>query len=100
MQILGLEPYVAAILIGFIGVTATNVVGWLKNDGAFSPRHVAASVIISVPASLLFVATELSAISIPAGDDLAGLIVFTGLVAQVAGFDTLVKNAKKIIKKD
>lgn len=99
-MVLGLEPYVAAVIIAFIGVAATNVVGWLKSDGAFNPRKVAASVIISIPASLLFVATELSVIQIPDGNGLAGLIVFTGLVAQVAGFDTLVKNAKTIIKND
>lgn len=99
-MVLGLEPHIAAVIIAFVGVAATTIVGWLKNDTAFSPRKVAASVVISIPASLLFVATELSVIQIPAGDGLAGLIVFTGLVAQVAGFDTLVKNAKTIIKNE
>jgi len=98
MDIFGLDPYVAAIVIAVIGVALTNTVGWLKNDKVFLPRKVAASALIAVPASVLFVATQLQAIgNVEAG--LTTLIVVVGLIAQVAGFDTLVKNAKAIIKK-
>jgi len=99
MDIFGLDPYVAAIVIAVVGVTLTNLVGWLKNDKVFEPRKVAASIIIAVPLAIIIVGTQLQAI----GDvepGITALIVTIGLVAQVAGFDTLVKNTKAIIKKD
>lgn len=100
MEILGLSPYIAAIVIAAIGVAATNLVGYLKSDGAFKPKKTVASVLIAVPVAILLVATELSVITIEAGNELAQLIIFIGLVAQVAGFDTFVKNAKAIVKKE
>ncbi len=97
MEILGLTPYVAALVIAFAGVGLINVLGWLKSgDARPNPKKVAASVLIAIPASILFVATELSVITI-VGDELAELIVFVGLLAQVAGFDALVKKVKPIV---
>ncbi len=99
MEIFGLDPYIAAIVIAVIGVTLTNVIGWLKNDKTFQPRKVAASVLIAVPTAIIVVGTQLQAIgNVEPG--LTALIVVIGLIAQVAGFDTLIKNTKALIKKD
>ena len=89
----------AAIVIAIAGIGLTNVVGWLKSGETFNPRNVATSVLIGFPASILFVATELQAMSAVDAAGLTGLIIIVGLLAQVAGFDTLVKAVPKIAAK-
>jgi hypothetical protein len=100
MEVFGLEPYLGALVIAIIGISAATIFGWLGTTGAYDPRKVAASVLIGFPAAIIVVATELSVITIPEGDGgLTALIVIVGLIAQVAGFDTLIKTAKTIISK-
>ncbi len=97
MEVFGLEPYLGAIVIAIIGIAAATTFGWLATVGAYDPRKAATSVLIGFPTALIVVATELSVITIPDDGGLTALIVTVGLIAQVAGFDTLIKTAKQII---
>lgn len=99
MNIFGLEPYLGAIIIAAAGIAASTIFGWLQGSSAYDPRKAATSILIAIPASLIFVATELQVITIPEDGGLTALIVVAGLIGQVAGFDTLVKTAKAIITK-
>lgn len=99
MNLFGLEPYLGALVIAVIGIAAATVFGWLsKPEASFDPRKVAASVIIGFPAATIVVATQLQAVVLPTGDGgITALLVVVGLIAQVAGFDTLVKTGAKAI---
>jgi hypothetical protein len=96
----GLEPYLGAIVIAIFGIAAATVFGWLSTTGKYDPRKAATSVLIGFPTAIVVVATELSVITIPTTDGgITALIVVVGLIAQVAGFDSLVKTAKAIVTK-
>ena len=99
MNVFGLDPYIGAILIASIGIGLATVVGWLSNEGVYNPRKVATSVLIGFPAAIIVVATELQVIVLPDDGGLTGLIVVAGLIAQIAGFDMLVKTGNKVIQK-
>ena len=99
MNLFGLEPYLGALLIAIIGIAAATVFGWLsKEKGSFNLRKVAASVVIGFPASIIFVSTELQVMTIPEDGGLTAIIIVAALIAQVAGFDFLVKTGVKAIK--
>lgn len=95
MEILGLSPYLAAIFIAIVGITATNVVAWLKKLDGFSIRSAVASSIIGLPTALIVVATELKVLASVELPELEATIIVSGLIAQVAGFDILIKNGFK-----
>lgn len=97
MNIFGLEPYLGAIVIAIIGIALATVFGWLSKVGPYEPRKAATSVLIGFPAAIIIVATELQAITLPEDGGLTGLIIIVGLIAQIAGFDMLVKTGKEII---
>jgi len=99
MNVFGLDPYIGAILIASIGIGLATVVGWLSNEGVYNPRKVATSVLIGFPAAIIVVATELQVIVLPDDGGLTDLIVVAGLIAQIAGFDMLVKTGNKAIQK-
>ncbi len=98
MDILGLSGIHAALVITALGIAATNIVGWLKSEEGFNPRHVAASAVIGLTVGLFTVATELGAIKTGLGE-LEQLVIFIGLVGQIAGFDYFAKKGVNAIKK-
>ncbi len=98
MEIFGLDPIVAAILLTAIGVSLSVLLGWLKGTEPIDIRQVVASGLIAFVVSIQLVIAELSVLP----DDLAGLalgsIIFA-LMAQVAGIDSLAKSAAKAVSK-
>jgi len=81
-----------------LGISATNIVGWLKSDSSFDLRKTASSVIIGLTIGLFTVSTQLSAINTALGE-LEQLIVVVGLIGQLAGFDFFLKKGITAIKK-
>ena len=98
MQVFGLDPIVAAVLITTIGVTVQNVLGWLKNKDSFDPRMVASSAMIAFIISLQMVIPVIE--NIP--EDISQIAKFQILIvaiASIAGIDALGKNTGKAILK-
>jgi len=98
MQVFGLEPIVAAILITAIGVFLSVLLGWLKNDKSFNIRQAVASALIAFIVSIQLAIAELTVLP----DDIPELAIgaiFFGLIAQVAGIDSLAKSAAKAVAK-
>lgn len=98
MNILGLEPVVATIVITAIGIGIQVGLGVLQSNSAFDPRKLVASAIISVFTAFAIVEPVVSAIPDNA-DQLAQFSLFVGTIAAVAGIDTLVKNTGGAILK-
>lgn len=98
MELFGLDPFVAAVVITIIGVSASVLLGWLKSDNPINPRQIVASAIIAFVVSFQIVAAEISLL--PDGiEQLAlGMIVFA-LIAQVSGIDSLAKSGAKAAAK-
>lgn len=98
MQVFGLDPFVAAIIITAVGVSTSVLLGWLKGTGPFNVRQVVASALIAFIVSIQLVIAELTVLP----DDLAGLalgsIIFA-LIAQVSGIDSLAKSAAQAVSK-
>ena len=102
MELFGLTPFVAAIIITIAGVAGSVVLGWLKGNDPFNPRQVAASAIIAFVISIQIVSAQISAIPDGIAEHELGAIVFA-LIAQVSGIDSLAKSgaqaAMKTLKK-
>ncbi len=98
MQIFGLEPIVAAILIAVIGVALSVLLGWLKSAKSFNVKQAVASALIAFIVSIQLVIAELTVLpdEIP---ELAIGAIFFGLIAQVAGIDSLAKSAAQAVSK-
>ena len=98
MQVFGLDPFVAAIMITAVGVALSVLLGWLKGTGPFNVRQVVASALIAFVISIQLVIAELTVLP----DDLAGLalgsIIFA-MIAQVSGIDSLTKSAAQAVSK-
>ena len=98
MQIFGLDPIVAAILITVAGVALSVLLGWLKGNTPFNTKQVVASALIAFVISIQLVIAELTVLP----DDLAGLAIgaiLFGLIAQVSGVDSLTKSAAQAVSK-
>ena len=98
MEIFGLDPIVAAIIITAIGVALSVGLGWLKNDQSFNIRQAVASGLIAFVVSIQLVIAELTVLP----SDLPELAlggIFAGLVAQIAGIDSLAKSAAQAVQK-
>jgi hypothetical protein len=91
MNILGLEPVVATVIITFIGVGVQVGLGYLKNEGGWDGKKVAASGIIAVFSGFLIVAPLISALPENA-DMMAQFSAFIGAIAVVSGIDTITKH--------
>ena len=98
MQVFGLDPIVIAILITIAGVATSVLLGWLKNSNPFNIKQVVASALIAFIVSIQLVIAELTVLP----DDIAqlalGAILF-GLIAQVAGIDSMAKSAAAAVAK-
>jgi len=98
MQVFGLDPIVAAILITTIGVTLQNVLGWLKNKDSFDPRMVASSAMIAFIISLQMVIPVIE--NIPEDiEQIAKFQILIVAIASIAGIDALGKNGIKAVLK-
>lgn len=98
MQVFGLEPIVAAILITAIGVFLSVLLGWLKSEKSFNIRQAVASALIAFIVSIQLTIAELTVLP----DDIPELAIgaiFAGLVAQIAGIDSLAKSAAQAVAK-
>jgi len=99
ISLFGVEPYVAALIIAGIGVAVSTVFGWLGGTGQYDPRKGATSAIIATFSALLLVVPTLQNLTLPEDGGLTALLVTAGLIAQIAGIDTLVKSGKDIALK-
>ena len=94
MQIFGLEPIIIAILITVAGVTLSVLLGWLKGDKSFNIKQVVASALIAFMVSMQIVIAQIELLPDVISNLALGAILF-GLIAQVAGIDSLAKSAAK-----
>jgi len=88
---------IAAITAGIAGVAATNIIGWLKNDGGFNIRNSVASGIIAFITAVPLTVTAFSAAfqGVESISQEAQLSIFVLQVGSIAGFDTLTKGGLK-----
>ncbi len=98
MQIFGLEPIVIAIFITIAGVALSVTLGWLKGTKGFNLKQVVASALIAFVVSIQLVIVQLGLIPDGIADLALGTILF-GLIAQIAGIDSLAKSAVKAAAK-
>jgi len=96
MDVFGLDPIQATILVTVIGVALQVGLGFGQSGNPFDARKLLTSAIIAVILSFTVVATVVQ--SIPEGaDDLTVFIILIGVVASIAGIDTIVKNTGGVI---
>ena len=98
MQIFGLEPIVASILITGAGVGLSVLLGWLKGTNGFNVRQAVASALIAFIVSIQLVIAELTVLPEDLPELAVGAILF-GLIAQVSGIDSLAKSAAQAVSK-
>ncbi len=91
MEIFGLDPILAAILITVAGVSISVILGWLKSTKSFNVKQVVASAIIAFVVSAQLVIAQISII--PDGTESLALgALLMGMIAVVAGIDSLAKS--------
>jgi len=97
MQVFGLEPVMAAIVIASIGVTYSVGLGIVKSTEAVNVKKIITSVLIAIPGSIILVATGIE--SSTATTDLTYLILIVGWVLQISGTDTTIKSIAGAIQR-
>ena len=98
MDVFGLEPIRATIIVTMIGVGLQVGLGYLKSGNVFDGRQLMTSAIIALVVSFTVVATAIQ--SIPEGaDDMTVFLILVGVVAAIAGIDQIVKNTGGAITK-
>ncbi len=98
MQIFGLDPLIAAILITVAGVSLSVLLGWLKGSEPINPKQITASALIAFVFSIQLVIAEITILPEDLEQLALGTIMF-GLLAQVSGIDSLAKSAAKAVLK-
>jgi hypothetical protein len=96
MDIFGLSPVVATILIVSTGVVLQNFLGWLKSKENYDTRSALASAVIAFIVGITIIGPQIEAIQNQMLSDLSELTIVSSLIASIAGFDVLTKNAFKI----
>ena len=96
MEIFGLSPVVATIAIVSLGVILQNLLGWLKSKEGYDIRSVSASAIIAFVVGITIIGPQIEVIQDQMLSDLSELTIVASLIASVAGFDILAKNAFRI----
>lgn len=99
MDMFGLSPVFATIVIVVLGVTLQNILGWLKSKEKYDIKSGIASAIIAFVVGIIIIGPQIESIQDQTLSDLAKLVMFASLIASIAGFDTLTKNALKIANK-
>jgi len=97
MEVLGLPPVLATLAIVSTGVALQNILGWLKNKEYYDIRNTVASAIIAFIVGITIIGPQIEVIYDQMLSDLSELTIITSLTASIAGFDTLTKNAIKIV---
>jgi len=95
MEIFGLSPVVATIVIVSLGVILQNLLGWLKSKEGHDIRSASPSTIIAF-VGIAIIGPQIEVIQDQMLSDLSELTIVASLIVTVAGFDVLVKNAFKI----
>jgi hypothetical protein len=91
MDVFGLDPIQATIIVTIIGVGLQVGLGYLKSGNAFDGRQLLTSAIIALVVSFTVVGAAIQ--SVPEGaDDMTVFLILIGVVAAIAGIDQLVKN--------
>ncbi len=97
MDVFGLSPVIATIVIVTIGVILQNLLGWLKSKEHYDTRSALASTIIAFIVGITIIGPQIEAIQDQMLSDLSELTIIASLIASIAGFDVLTKNAFKIV---
>lgn len=99
MEIFGLSPVLATIITVSAGLILQNLLGWLKSKESYDVRNALASTIIAFVVGITIIGPQIEAIEDQMLSELTQLTIFASLVASIAGFDTLTKNAFKTVNK-
>jgi len=96
MEIFGLSPVISTIVIVFTGLILQNILGWLKSKKDYDIKSAIASAIIAFVVGITMIGPQIEAIQDQMLSELSQLTIFASLVATIAGFDTISKNAFKV----
>ncbi len=96
MEIFGLSPVTATIIIVSVGIVLQNLLGWLKSKESYDTRSAIASTIIAFIVGITIIGPQIEAIQDQMLSELSKLTIVTSLIASIAGFDILTKNVFKI----
>jgi len=96
MEISGLSPVVATLAVVSSGVVLQNLLGWLKSTEDYNARSALASAVIAFIVGITIIGPQIEAIQDQMLSDLSELTIVASLIASIAGFDILTKNAFKI----
>jgi len=99
MEVFGLSPVFATVLIVSIGVVLQNILGWLKTEEDYDIKSALASAIIAFVVGITIIGPQIEAIQDQMLSELSELTIIASLIASIAGFDILTKNAFKIANK-
>jgi uncharacterized membrane protein YjjP (DUF1212 family) len=99
MEIFGLSPVVATIVIVSIGVILQNLLGWLKTREEYDIRSAIASAIIAFVVGITIIGPQIEVIQDQMLSELSEFTIVASLIASIAGFDILTKNVFKIANK-
>ena len=97
MQIFGLDPVIAALVISAVGIIYSVGLGYAKSDASFNGKKMITSVLIAIPGSIILVASGIR--SAESTDDLMTLILVVGWILQISGTDSTIKGIASVIKK-
>ncbi len=96
MEIFGLSPIVATLVIVSVGITLQNLLGWLKSHEDYDVRSALASAIVAFVVGITIIGPQIEVIQDQMLSELSELTIMASLVASIAGFDILSKNVFKI----
>ena len=99
MEIFGLSPVLATIIIVTVGLMLQNLLGWLKSKESYDIKNTLASTIIAFVVGITIIGPQIEVIQNQMLSELSQLTIFASLVASIAGFDTLTKNVLKVANK-
>ena len=99
MEIFGLSPVLATIIIVTVGLILQNLLGWLKSKESYDIKNTLASTIIAFVVGITIIGPQIEVIQNQMLSELSQLTIFASLVASIAGFDTLTKNVLKVANK-
>ena len=99
MEVFGLSPVLATIVIVSMGVILQNLLGWLKTKEDYDLKSALASAIIAFVVGITIIGPQIEAIQDQMLSELSELTIIASLIASIAGFDTLTKNAFKLANK-
>ena len=96
MEIFRLSPVVATLAVVSSGIILQNLLGWLKSKEDYDTRSALASAVIAFIVGITIIGPQIESIQDHMLSDLSELTIVTSLIASIAGFDMLTKNAFKI----